>query len=297
MRLLQFLVSGVALGAAYGLISLGFVVIYKATRVISLAQGGLVLLGAYLVYSLHVSWGIPFYPSLLIAAVGTAAVASAIGRVIVQRMVGQPVFSVIMVTIGFLYVIQQLSSALWGDSLVFLQDPWGARTVAAGRVTVSVVDLWTIAFAVVLFLAFLAFFRYSIYGIAMRASARDPEAAAAQGVSTTRVVLLSWAIAGAVAALAGVMLSSGSQGLSPDLSTVAFAALPAMVLGGLDSPLGAVVGGVVLGVAEVMSAGYAGDLAPYLGENFYKVMPYLGMIAILIIRPQGLFGSREVERI
>lgn len=297
MSAIQFLVAGLALGAIYGLVSLGFVIIFKATGIISLAHGGLVLLGAYLLYACHVTWHLSFFLSLVIACLSTAVIAATIGRVIFTRMAGQPLFSMVMVTVGFLYVIQQASSAIWGEGLVFIHDPWGSRTIRAGHVSVAVSDLWTMGFAVCMFVAFFLFFKYSTYGIAMRASSRDPEAAAAQGISATRVVLFSWAIGGGVAALAGVMLSSGARGLSPDISAVAFQALPAMVLGGLDSPLGAVVGGAVIGVAEVMSSGYAHQLAPYLGQDFYSILPYVLMIAIMVVRPNGLFGSRQVERI
>jgi branched-chain amino acid transport system permease protein len=297
MSLAQFVISGLALGAIYGLVALGFVVIYKSTGVVSLAQGGLVLLGAYLVFSVHVDWGLNFFIALFVSAIATGIVAALIGGVIFRRMTTRPVFSIIMVTIGFLYLLQQGASAIWGDGVQFLKDPWGSRQIRPGGVPISLADIWTVAIAGCLLLALLIFFRYSAYGLAVRASARDPEAAAACGIGYNGVVLFSWAIAGVVAALAGTMLSTGSRGLSPDLSSIAFRALPAMVLGGLDSLPGAVVGGAFLGVAEVVSSGYSTQLSPYLGQNFYSVLPYVVMILIMVIRPRGFFGSKRVERV
>jgi branched-chain amino acid transport system permease protein len=297
MKAVQFLIAGIALGGVYGLVSLGFVIVYKSTGVISLAQGGLVLIGAYVLYGLHVSWfNFPFYLALVLAVAITGVLGAAIGAVIFSRMEQKSTFAIIMVTIGFLYVMQQGAAAIWGDELVFIDDPWGSRTLRVFGVSMLVADAWSILFSVALFLLFLVFFRYSLLGIAMRASSRDAEAAAAQGISRMRVAVLSWAIAGALGALAGVMLAAGPRGLSPDLSAVAFAALPAVVFGGLNSPAGAVLGGTTVGIVQVMSSGYARDLEPYFGDNFYTVAPYVVMIAVLLVLPYGLFGTRSAER-
>jgi branched-chain amino acid transport system permease protein len=139
--------------------------------------------------------------------------------------------------------------------------------------------------------------RYTRYGLAMRATALDQEVALAQGISARRVFALSWGIAGIVAALAGVTLASGAAGVNPTISFIALAAFPAMILGGLDSPLGAVIGGMVIGVTQTLTAGYQPEHAAWLGANFHVVMPYVVMILILLVRPYGLFGTREVHRL
>jgi branched-chain amino acid transport system permease protein len=163
---------------------------------------------------------------------------------------------------------------------------------------ISHVDLWTIGLAGLVLLAFFAFFRYSSLGLAMRATALDQEAALAQGISARRVFATSWAIAGVVAALAGVTLSSGqSGGVDTGIGFIALAAFPAMILGGLDSPLGALVGGLIIGISQSLTQGYQNDYFEFFGAGFHEVMPYVVMILILLVRPYGLFGTPEVRRV
>jgi branched-chain amino acid transport system permease protein len=294
---LQLVFAGLALGSRYALVALGFVVIYRATGVINFAQGGLVALGAYFAYQLTQETGLPFALGTVGALAGCALLGALIERFLLRRMVGQPVFAVVMITIGLLFVIDQLIPTIWGYGLHNLGDPWGIRTVDVGGVSLAIGDLWTLGLAAAALAGFFAFFRFSRYGLAMRATAFDPEAALAQGISARRVFALSWAIAGAVAALAGVTLASGSSGVEPAIGFIALAAFPAMILGGLDSPVGAVVGGLVIGVTQTLTAGYQPDHAAWLGDNFHVVMPYVVMVLILLVRPYGLFGTPEVERV
>jgi branched-chain amino acid transport system permease protein len=294
---LQLVVAGVALGFQYALIALGFVIIFKATGVINFAQGGLVMLGAYLTYNAHVTWGIAFWPSVLLAVAGTAIVGLLVERLILRRMIGKPPFALIMITIGLLFVIQELVSAIWGFDALNLGDPWGIDTVEIGNVVISVKDIWTVILATLVLLSFFAFFRFTSMGLAMRATAIDQEAALAQGMSAKRVFAVSWAIAGGVAAIGGVTIAAGPGGLSPTVQFFALLAFPAMILGGLDSPGGAVVGGVIIGLSQTLTAGYQNDYAPWLGQNFQTVMPYVVMVVVLLVRPYGLFGTREVKRI
>ena len=293
---LQLLVAGVAVGALYALVALGFVVIYKATGVINFAQGALLLLGAYFTYAFRDQAGLPFVASVALAVVGCAIVGVLVERVILRRMVGQPVFAVIMITLGLTIALEQIVIWRWPGTLN-LSDPWGISKVSLGDVVVPVVNLWRIGTAAGLLLAFFLFFRYSRLGVAMRATASDQEAALAQGISARRIFALSWAIAAAVAALAGALLASGGRSLDPSLGVVALVAFPAIILGGLDSPGGAIVGGVVMGVVETMTAGYSQELPAWLGSNFHRVTPYVVLVAILLVRPYGLFGTREVTRV
>jgi branched-chain amino acid transport system permease protein len=294
---LQLCFAGLALGSLYALVALGFVIIYKATGVINFAQGGLVLLGGYLTYNAHNSWGIPFYLSIPVAMVLCALVGAAVERTVLRLMVGQPVFAVIMVTIGLLYIVNQVVTGIWGFERLNMGDPWGIRTFALGGVVLSVKDVWTIGLAGSVMTAFFLFFRYSRMGLAMRATAIDQEVAIAQGISARRVYALSWGIAGAVATLAGVMLASGGSGATPEIQFVALLAFPAIILGGLDSPAGAVAGGVIIGLTQTLTAGYQPKYADWLGTGFGTVTPYLVMIVILMIRPYGLFGTKEVRRV
>jgi branched-chain amino acid transport system permease protein len=293
---LQFVFAGSALGARYALVALGFVVIFRATGVINFAQGGLVALGAYVAYHFAERVGLPFVLAVLMAVIVCGLVGALIERLVLSRMVGQPAFAVIMITIGVLFVLEQLIPTLWGYGSHNLGDPWGIETVDVAGLTFAVKDLWTLVIAGGALAAFFVFFRRSRYGLAMRAVAIDQEASLAQGIEVRTVVALSWAISGMVAALAGVTLTTGAAGVSPSISFIALAAFPAMILGGLDSPVGAVVGGLVIGVTQTLTAGYQPEHAAWLGDNFHAVMPYVVMIAILMVRPYGLFGTREVDR-
>ena len=293
---MQLLVAGVAVGALYALVALGFVIIYKATGVINFAQGALLLLGAYFALSFHELLNLPFLLAALLAMVACAAVGVLIERLILSRMVGQPVFAVIMITLGLTIFIEQVVTWRWGQQRN-LADPWGLDTFTVADVVIPVVNVVRIGAAAVLLAGFFAFFRYSRIGVAMRATASDQEAALAQGISARRIFALSWAVAAAIAALAGVLLASGGRGLDPSLGVVALVAFPAIILGGLDSPGGAVVGGAVMGVVETMTSGYSDRLPEFLGHNFHRVTPYVVLVAILMVRPYGLFGTPEVRRV
>jgi branched-chain amino acid transport system permease protein len=294
---LQLCFAGMALGSSYALVALGFVVIHRATGVINFAQGSILALGAYFTFNAHVTWGLPFLVAALIAIVASAIVGVLVERFLLRRMTGQPVFSIIMITIGLLFALDQVITMVWGQDAQNLEDPWGIDTVTAGSIVMAVVDLWTIGLALVVVCAFFVFFRYSGMGLAMRAVAIDEEAAMARGISVRRVVATAWAISGAVAAIAGITLTSGPAALRPSVGLIALAAFPAMILGGLDSPLGAVVGGVIIGLTQMLTAGYQPQHAAWLGNDFQSVTPYVVMIVILMVRPYGLFGTEEVERL
>jgi branched-chain amino acid transport system permease protein len=289
--------AGLALGSTYALVALGFVVIYKSTGVINFAQGGLLALGAYLGYTFADNLAIAFAVSILLACAAAAIVGASVERLVLRRMVGQPPFAVIMITIGLLFVIEPLITAIWGFDNLPLANPWNIQTVEVGGLVLGVRDLWTIGITAAVVVAFFLFFRYTRMGLAMRATAFDPEAALAQGISARRVYATSWAIAAALAALAGITLAAGPGGLSPSISFIALAAFPAMILGGLDSPAGAVLGGVIIGLAEALTRGYQDQLFSWAGANVSLIVPYLLMIVILLIRPYGLLGTKDVRRI
>ncbi len=291
----QYLLAGLALGSVYSLICLAFVVVYRATGVVNFSQGGLVVFGAYATYQL-IAWRVPFVLAVALAALVTAAVGMLIERLVLRRLVGQPVFASILITLGVLFVLEQLCTTLWGYNLRILGDPWGVRTLALAGVTIKVVDLWTIAASAAALIGFFLGFRYSRLGIAMRAAASDPEAALAHGVSPQMIQGIAWGMAGILAVVAGVFIASGSRGVDLTVSAVALRAFPAAILGGLDSTEGAVAGGLIVGLVEVMSAAYLTPNAPWLGSNVHVVIPYILMIAVMLVRPYGLFGTAEVRR-
>jgi branched-chain amino acid transport system permease protein len=289
--------AGLALGSTYALVALGFVVIYKSTGVINFAQGGLLALGAYLGYTFASNLAIAFGVAILLACLTAAVVGASVERLVLRRMVGQPPFAVIMITIGLLFVLEPLITAIWGFDSLPIPNPWNIRTIEVGGLVLGVRDLWTIGLTAAVVVAFFLFFRYTAFGLAMRATAFDPEAALAQGISARRVYAVSWAIAAALATLAGITLAAGPAGLSPSISLIALAAFPAMILGGLDSPAGAVLGGLVIGLAEALTRGYQDELFSWAGSNVSVIVPYLLMILILLIRPYGLLGTKDVRRI
>lgn len=290
----QLTVSGIALGCLYALVALGFVIVLKSSSVLNMVQGSFVLLGAYLTYQVHVTWGAPFAVAVGAAVVGVALLGVVTEVTIVRRIPHRAEFSTVMVTLGLLVVVQTLVAAVWGYDPLNMGDPWGLSTVDLGGTTLSTLHLTVIGASVIVLLLFAALFRWTRVGLAMRAASADREAAIAQGISPGLVLGISWLLAGSVGALAGVALGSAAQGgLRITIDLVALAALPAVIFGGLDSLAGAVIGSLVIGLAQLYAAGYAPDWA---GAGFPSVMPYVVMIVVLLVRPRGLFGSQEVRR-
>lgn len=294
-QFLLLLVNGVSLGAIYALIALGFVIIFKASEVVTFMQGSLMLLGAYLVARYHQSLG--FWPAVALGIVGTALAALVVERVLISRLRGAPVISLAILTIGANLIIVTEITRRIGSDILSVGHPWGGGSVSFVGVSITTNRALAIAVAATLIGAFFLAFKYSSWGVAMRASAEDGEAAALMGIRLGRVSMLAWLVAGAMAAVAGLFaVGSPTPGVTPAVWTVALAAIPAAVLGGLDSTGGALVGGLVIGVAETLTAGYQDQLA-FLGRGFGEVVPYVVMAAVLLVRPTGLFGTREMTRV
>lgn len=295
-RLLQSSVAGLGQGCIYALLALGFAIVFKATRVLNLAQPGLMILGAWFVAYFATIVGLPFVLAAVLAVALTALVALLIERLAIRPLVGQPVFALVLLTIGIDIVVRIFANDLIGSDVRNTGDPWGLKTFTLGGVVVQQRYLAILAATAAVLALLGAFFRRTPLGLAMRATAIDQEVAMAQGVSVGRVFACSWALAGALAAVAGLFVGAGS-GIDLQTSQVALKAIPALVLGGLDSVPGAVAGGLAIGLVEGWSFTYQGQYAPFLGSNFSQVVPYLLMFAVLLVRPSGLFGTKEVERV
>ncbi|WP_112274508.1 branched-chain amino acid ABC transporter permease [Lentzea terrae] len=291
---LQSLIRGLGTGSIYSLLALGFVIIYKSTQVISFAQPAFMLAGAVLVS--YLAPQVSFFGAVVLAAAMIAVLALGVERTVLRPMVGKPVFVVAIITIGVDVVIRVVTNAFIGLDVRQVGDPWGLTTVSFLGAEVQQRYLVMIGTTAVVTIALFAFFRYSRIGLAMRAVAYDQEVALAQGISVGSVFALSWALAGGLAALAGVFVATGA-GVDQQLWIVALKALPAIILGGLESLGGAVVGGLAVGIVESLFGTYQGDFAPWLGPNFALVAPYALMLLVLLVRPYGLFGKREVERL
>jgi branched-chain amino acid transport system permease protein len=294
---LQLLISGIALGALYALVALGFTVVYRASRVINFAHGELLALGAFFTSDFVFTHGLPFWLAFLLGALITSAAALAFQLVVLRWAIGQPDFTIVMLTLGLAAILQAVIPAAFGPSQRSNGDPWGSSTVHVGGLTITQVSLWSIGAAVVVLIGFFMFNRYSRYGLAMRAAAVDAEAALAVGVPLRRVYGLAWALAGLLACVGGVFLGGFPNSVDPTIGNFALLAFPAIILGGIDSTAGAIVGGFIIGVVQVLVGGYQEQYASWLGHNFNDVAPYIVMILILLVRPYGLFGSRPAERV
>ena len=301
----QALVSGMGQGSIYALIALGFVIIYKSTLVVSFAQPALMITGSLFMITLNgrtldfdpllvVTFN--FWSALAVAIIGTALIAMAIERLAIRPMIGEPVFVVAIITIGIDIALRVIHSRLLGINLRYVGDPWGLQNFEVGGVLVNHRDVARIVATLLIFGLLTAFFRYSRFGLGMRAAAFDQETALAQGINVGKVFAVSWGIAGALAAVAG-MFVDGSSGITPQTWIVALKALPAIIIGGLDSVGGAVIGGLLVGVVEALMGEYQSTYFPWLGNNFAPVSPYVLLLMVLMVRPYGLFGTPEVERV
>jgi branched-chain amino acid transport system permease protein len=290
----QLLVQGVSLGSTYALVALGFVVVYRASGVINFAQGAMLLLGAYLISWLAVDAGLGFALAVLSATAVLALAGAATHGLVLRRVAGRPAFVQVMITIGLGIAVAHGVAAAFGPDARLLGDPWGSSSFTVGGVTINAVKVWGIGVTAAVLAAYFAFDRYTRWGLAIKATAADEEATLSVGVPVRRVHACTWALAGALATFGGLFLAGFPGAPQPALGDAALRAFPAIVLGGLGSPVGAVLGGVLIGVVEVLTSGYAPDA---LGANFSAVAPYIAMIAILLVRPYGLFGTRPAERV
>ena len=286
---LQLTVSGLSTGMIYALAAAGFVVIYKASDVINFAQGDLLLLGTYLVFFGVAQVGLPWSLGVLVTLLLAVGVALAVERLVLRPLVGEPIISMIMVTIGLSSVLRGVINAIWGPNPRAFDSFLPAGDIALGPVALSTGRVLSIPIALVVLAGLGLFFRHTRDGIAMRAIADDQQAALSMGISIPRVFGVAWGLAAVSAALGGIMLA-GIVGVSPNVAAIGLRVFPVVILGGLDSIAGAVVGGAVIGLLEV----YVGF---YVGHGLNLVVPYVVLVLMLMIRPYGLFGKEIIERV
>ncbi len=285
---------GAGNGSIYALLALGFVIIYKSMQVISFAQPAFMMAGAVLVS--YLSPVVGFWAAVVLGTLAIALVALVVERVAIRPMVGKATFVIAIITIGIDIVVRVVASAFIGVDPLTIGDPWGLDSWDIGGVTVQHRHVAAVVATTVIVLALVVFFRRTPLGLAMRASALDQEAAMAQGVNVGTVFAVSWALAGGLAAIAGVFAAAGNP-VTNSFWVVALAALPVIILGGLDSFEGAVIGGLIIGLAEAIVSTYHSQWFPFLDRNIGDLVPFLVMFAVLLVRPYGLFGTKEVERV
>jgi branched-chain amino acid transport system permease protein len=288
-QFVQLTVTGLSNGAILALAALGFVLIYKSSQVLNFAQGQFLLIGAYVVWALTVDAGLHWAVAVGGAIVVAIVLGVVVERLILRPLVGQPIIAVIMVTIGLAQVLGALVQIVWGTTPRPFPEFIPSESVEVLGARVGEERLWALGLAAAALIAFAIFFQRSRHGIAMRAVSDDQQAALSMGISVRRVFALAWALAG-VSAVVGGILVANLIGVSGEVSGFGLLVFPVVILGGLDSVPGAIVGGAVIGLL----ASYTGG---YVGGGLETVIPYMALVLILLVKPYGLFGEVRIERV
>jgi branched-chain amino acid transport system permease protein len=290
---LVLITNGVMIGLMYTLIALGFVLVYKATDAINFAQGEFVMFAGFIAAAGAYSAGLPFWVCTLLALAGMIAFGFGMERVVLRPLIGRPVVAVIMATIGVAAALRGFATLVFGAGTRAIVMPVGDEPLFLGPVMLPPVQIVGAGVSLVFLAAFTWFFLKSRRGVAMRAVADNQQVAMAMGINVQRYFGFAWAMAGMVSALGGVVWGA-MLGVDTQLALVGLKVFPVVILGGLDSIGGAVVGGLIVGIVENLTAGY---LDPYVGGGTKDFAPYILMILVLMIRPYGIFGRRLIERI
>ncbi len=290
---IQLLVTGIVVGSIYGLVALGFVLIYRASDALNLANGEFVLIGAYISLTIMTAYNLPFILAVLITLVFSAIVGLVVERIILRPLQNAPVISVIMATIGLSSVLGGAVHMIWGTQPKSFPAVFPATPVEFSGIIIAPVYLYSFIIVMVLLIIFSLFFKFSKMGIAMRAVADDQEAALSMGINIKTVYAMTWAIAAVVAAVGGILLGN-INGVSGSMATIGLTVLPVVILGGLDSILGAILGGFIIGIIQNLAGGY---LDPLVGGGLKEVVPFIIIVIILMIKPYGLFGKGGIERV
>jgi len=290
LDLIQQLVSGIALGCVYGLIALGFVLIYKATEIVNFAQGDLMMLGGFFAFTFIGILGLNYWIGFALAIVAMAAVAMLAERVLIRPILGNPQFSIVMATIGLGYFTRSVAGMIWGTDDLKFQTPFSSGVLRIGDLVLAHDKLSVIVATLILCAALYLFFNRTKLGTAMRATSENMLAAYYMGIPVKRVVAMVWAISAAVATCAGVLLAPITFVHSNVGLALGLKAFPAAVLGGFGSIPGAVVGGIIIGVIESL-AGF------YLPEGWKDAAPHIVLLTVLMVRPEGLFGVYLAKKV
>ncbi len=292
-ELLQFVITGITVGMVYALIALGFVLIWKSSGVANLALGQLVLISSWFTYAMLVQAGLPIWVGFLLVLVFAVALGWIIERFILRPLIAQPILSLITVTLGLAYFIQGLVVFIWPWSVDALPRLFPTEPFHIGPAVLSQEYVWAAGISLLLFGLLSLFFRYHRMGIAMRATADDQMAVQACGIPVTRIFSQSWMFACVLAAIGGILMSS-IGGITFGLVETGLKAFSVVILGGLDSFLGAIVAGPIIGLAENLGGGY---LTPLTWPGVREVIPFIVIIIVMFIKPYGLFGEERIERI
>jgi len=290
---LMTITSGVMVGGIYALIALGWVLIYKCSGVLNLAMGEMTLIGAYVSLSFY-SMGIPFLLALFLSLIVGLVLGILTERIFLDKLIGEPVLTVIMVTVGLSFFFKGTVELIWGtDTRVFTPPVFSIEPIHIGPVIVGQAYLWSFVAAIILLIVFVCFFKYTRWGLAMQATADDEMAALSLGVSARFVYAAAWAIAFMAAGVGGTLLGN-INGLNISVGHLGLLVLPAVVLGGLNSVPGAIVGGIVIGILQNLCGAY---LDKYFPGGVKEVAPFVFMVIFLLFKPHGLWGWERIERV
>ena len=290
---MQLFASGIAVGCLYALIALGFVLIIKATDILNFAHGEIIMISSLLCYFLMAKYHFSFLSASLITVLIAALLGVLTERVVLRPMLGEPIFAVVMITIGLSIFLRSLAGIIFGHDNYVFPSPFPKEPMNLAGITLSMTQIWVMISTALLVLIFFIFFKYSRMGLAMRGTANNQETALLMGISTKRVFAMVWGIAFVTAAIAGIFLANVMV-VNIGLTFTAISAFPAIILGGLESIPGAIIGGLVIGVIENMAGGYLDQM---IGGGVKDVTPFVVLFLMLMFKPYGLFGKKEIERV
>lgn len=286
---LNLVASGLVIGSIYGLIAIAFAVIFKTTGVLNFAQGEVMMLVAYTSWSLGTSLDLPFFLLILVSIPTAAVIGIVVERIFIRPMLGQPVFAIVMVTIGLAVFLRSFIVLIWGAEAKSFEASVAGSIIEIGPVVLFSEQIFALALFLTVATAVYLFFRFTRVGIAMRATAQDETSALLMGVDVRRISAITWAIAAVVSGLAGIAFAIMFS-RAPDMWFMGLRSFPATILGGLDSALGSGFGGLIIGVIGDLSEGY-------IGQGLKEISGFIVIVVILMVRPYGLFGEKELERV
>lgn len=289
----QLFVSGLAVGCLYALIALGFVLIIKATDILNFAHGEIIMISAFICYFLVTKFQVSFIPAVFLTACCAAVLGILTERLVLRPLLGEPVFAMVMVTIGLSIFLRSLAGIFFGHDNHVFPSPFPQESINLGGIILSQTQVWIMISTALLIFLFFVFFRFSRMGLAMRGTADDQNTALLMGISVKKIFALIWGISFVTAAVAGIFLANVMV-ISIGLAFVAISAFPAIILGGLESIPGAIIGGLAIGVIENLAGGYLDQI---IGGGVKDVTPFVVLFFILLIKPYGLFGKKEIERV
>lgn len=287
--LFEISLTGIASGGLYALAALAFVMVYKATRVVNIAIGEMLMVGAYLFFTFAVTFALPLWLAIPAAVLGAGLLGAVIERTMIRPLLGEPPISVFMVTVGLASVLVGLVEMIWTADQRRLPDFLPSTPVMVGDAFLAPKVFYGALIAVVLIAVVLLVFRFWRGGVALRATASDPAAAYSMGINVPRVFSLTWVVSAMIAAVSGIIVGS-IGGISSSMGVFGLSVLVVVIVGGLDSVLGALVGGLLIGLVEALAG-------TYLGGEYKLLVTFIVLVIVLMIRPYGLFGTHEIERL